>query len=82
MIATAAWTSAAEAALALGRRWTGTGKWLLRELRAHEPELADRWLSSHSDPTAIAGFVRDVLAHAGGPLFSGYTVAGERPSHA
>ena len=82
VIATTAWTSAAEQALALGQRWTGNGKWLLRELRALDPELAERWLIAHADPTAIAGFIHDVLAQAGGPLFSGYRVAGERPPHA
>jgi hypothetical protein len=32
-IAAAAWIRSAEVALAVARHWTGSGKWLLRELR-------------------------------------------------
>lgn len=81
VIATSAWIIAAETALALRQGWTGHGKWLLRELREHDPDLAERWLSVHANPPATANFIRDVLAQAGGPLFAGYRVAGERPAN-
>lgn len=80
VIASTGWTFAAEQALAFSRRWTGSGKWLLRELRELDPELAERWLSAHADPAAIADFIQDVLDQAGGPLFAGYRVAGEHPT--
>ncbi|TDD59187.1 nucleotidyltransferase domain-containing protein [Kribbella antibiotica] len=80
VIATTAWTVAAEQALAFNRRWTGGGKWLLRELRALDPELAERWLSAHGDPAAIADFSQHVLDQAGGPLFAGYRAAGSAGS--
>jgi hypothetical protein len=79
VIAATAWTAAANRALTLGGRWTGSGKWLLRELRAHDAELAERWLAAHANPAAIELIIRDVLADAGGPLFAGHKEAGERP---
>ncbi|WP_170323942.1 hypothetical protein [Cryptosporangium phraense] len=42
---------------------------LLRELRALDPDLAERWLAAREEPAA---FAEDVLARAGGPLFDGY----------
>jgi hypothetical protein len=80
VIAATAWTAAADRALVLGGRWTGTSKWLLRELRAHDAELAERWLAAHADPAAIEDLIRDVLAQVGGPLFAGHKEQGERPS--
>ena len=56
-------------ALAFAGRWLSTGKWLLRELRALDPELATRWLAARDEPAAFAA---EVLAEAGGPLFEGY----------
>ncbi|MEQ7008795.1 nucleotidyltransferase domain-containing protein [Actinopolymorpha sp. B17G11] len=80
VVAAAAWAAAGERVLALNGRWTGTGKWLLRELIAYDPELAERWLAAHADPTAIARFLTGVLDRSGGPLFAGYKEPGERPS--
>lgn len=78
VIAAAAWTTAAVQAIAFNNHWTGTGKWLLRELRDLDPSLADRWLAAYGDPVATAAFAQQVLDQAGGPLFAGYRVAGER----
>ena len=69
VIAATLWTSAAEAALAFGGRWISHGKWLLRELRAYDEELASRWLEARDEP---APFAAEVLARGGGPLFDGY----------
>lgn len=69
VIAARLWTDTAVAALSLAGRWVSHGKWLLRELREHDPEFAARWLSSRDDPAALA---TEVLENAGGPLFEGY----------
>ncbi|MFK4089668.1 nucleotidyltransferase domain-containing protein [Kribbella sp. NPDC020789] len=79
-IAATTWTAAAEHALAFNRHWTGAGKWLLRELRALDPNLADRWLAAHGNPPAITAFAHHILDQAGGPLFNGYHVPGDRPT--
>jgi len=78
VIAAATWTATAELALLDGRHWIGTGKWLLRQLRDHDAALADRWVAAHGDPDAVAALADEVLERAGGPLFAGYRVAGER----
>ncbi|MFI1994992.1 nucleotidyltransferase domain-containing protein [Actinoplanes sp. NPDC020271] len=69
VIATTFWTRVGEAMLSLGGRWVSSGKWLLRELREHDPILAERRLSARDDPAAL---VKEVLENAGGPLFDGY----------
>ena len=81
-IAAAAWIRSAEVALAVARHWTGSGKWLLRELRDMDSRLAARWVAAAGDPLATAAFLRDVLDRTGGPLFAGYHVGGERPTPA
>jgi hypothetical protein len=79
VIAATTWTTAAVQVLAFNNHWTGTSKWLLRELRDLDPTLADRWLAAYGEPAATADFTRQVLDQAGGPLFAGYRVAGQRP---
>lgn len=78
VISAVAWIAAAEQALAMASHWTGGGKWLLRELRDLDADLAGRWLKAQGDPDAIAALMRFVLSRNGGPLFDGYRVAGER----
>jgi hypothetical protein len=80
VVAAVAWTTAAQQALVLGGHWVGGGKWLLRELRDMDNDLATRWLAAHGDAEAVAVFVREVLNRAGGPLFAGYCARGERPA--
>ena len=80
VIGAAAWIAVAEQALALADHWTGSGKWLLRELRDLDAELADRWVAAHGDAEATATLIRQVLDGHGGPLFDGYHVAGQRPA--
>jgi hypothetical protein len=82
VIATTAWISVAQQALALADHWTGTSKWLLRELRDLDSCLADRWLAAHGNAAAIEALVRDLLDQHGGPRFDGYRVVGERPCRA
>jgi hypothetical protein len=80
VIAACAWQSAGEHSLSFAGRWSGSGKWLLRELSQWDPVSADRWLAAHNDPAAIAVYVRQLLDDNGGPLFEGYQAAGERPA--
>ena len=80
--ATAAWTAAAQLALAGAGHWTGTGKWLLRELRDLDPVAAGRWLAAAGDPAAIETFGKETLDRYGGPLFDGYLVTAPRPQRA
>ncbi len=75
VLAAALWLQAGTAALSLADHWVGAGKWLLRELEDLDAELADRWLAARETP---AEFAREVLASAGGPLFEGHKLAGER----
>ncbi|UQU63340.1 nucleotidyltransferase domain-containing protein [Couchioplanes caeruleus] len=79
VIGTAAWTSVAHQALALADHWTGTSKWLLRELRDLDSELAGRWLSAHNDTAAIEALLEEILDRHGGLLFDGFHVAGDHP---
>jgi hypothetical protein len=90
VIATTLWTNAAHGALVAANRWDGNGKWLLRELRGLDEDLAagfggdlaDRWLAAHHDPDAIEAFAREVLDRLGGPLFNGYLAVAPRPESA
>jgi len=72
------WTATAQLALVLAGHWLGTGKWLLRELRAADPVFAGRMTAALADPAALPGLAREVLDHAGGPLWDGYRVARNR----
>jgi hypothetical protein len=80
VVATTAWITAAQQALALGQHWVGSGKWLLREMRDMDHNLATRWLAAHGDAEATAAFVREVLDRAGGPLFAGYRAPANGPT--
>lgn len=78
VVAALLWTQTAELALASNQHWTGAGKWLLRELRDLDDGLAQRWLAAHGDVAAIQALASEVLDDAGGKLFSGYRVQGDR----
>lgn len=70
--------AAAQLALLLAGRWLGRGKWLLRELRDHDPLLADRLVAARDDPPRLTALAQGVLASAGGELWAGYRVAAAR----
>jgi len=76
------WVAAGDAALRLGNHWVGRGKWLLRELRDMDPELAGEWLAAAGSAALTVDFAREVLGRSGGPLFDGYRATGERPRSA
>ncbi|WP_228561238.1 hypothetical protein [Catenulispora pinisilvae] len=80
VIAATLWTATGQDALVAGNRWNGNGKWLLRELRSHDPEFAERWLAARNDPVAVQDCARDVLDRLGGPLFDGYLAVAPRPA--
>jgi len=73
-VAWRALTEAARLALAAGRRWQGSGKWLLRELRYLDAGLADRVVAALDDPARAYAVGREVLDRVGGPLWEGHTV--------
>ena len=62
----------AELALLLAGSWLGAGKWLLGELRAADPVLADWLIEARDDPGRLAQVGDDVLDRAGGRLWDGY----------
>lgn len=68
---------AAELALLLDGCWLGTSKWLLRELRAAEPRLAEDLVDARDDPERLAILAGRVLARAGGRLWAGYRRPGQ-----
>jgi hypothetical protein len=80
VIAASTRTATAQQALAFADHWTGTSKWLLRELRDLDTALTDRWVAAHGRPDAITAIARDVLDNAGGPLFAGFRAASEHPT--
>jgi len=69
----------AELALLLSDHWLGGAKWLLRELRAAEPALADALIAAREDPARLTALADAVLARAGGRLWAGYRQAGADP---
>ncbi|GIG70204.1 nucleotidyltransferase domain-containing protein [Phytomonospora endophytica] len=79
LVGTQLWLSAGRAALEFGAHWTGNGKWLLRELRAHDAGLAERWTAARDEREALIAFTREVLDRAGGPLFEGYRRSAPKP---
>ncbi len=69
------WRQTAELALLLAGCWLGTGKWLLRELRAADPELAAELVASMGSPERLTAAADQVLGRAGGRLWAGYRVS-------
>jgi len=67
----------AELALLIRGNWLGSGKWLLRELRAAEPALAEELIEARDDPARLASLADGVLARAGGRLWAGYHQIGK-----
>ena len=67
---------AAELALLQSGRWLGGGKWLLRELRAADPALADALLAAVGSPARLTGVADEVLSRCGGRLWEGFRMQG------
>lgn len=80
-VAAELWRQTAELALGANRRWTGAGKWLLRELRAFDADLGTATADVLLDGLAAAGRgdtaplsrgVHEVLDSVGGRRRDGY----------
>jgi len=80
-VAAALVSAAADLLLAVNRRWSGSGKWLMRELAllddaqstTHGTELVGGLRAAAAgDPVALQRSVVRVLAASGGPVFDGY----------
>jgi hypothetical protein len=68
------WVATAELALIQAGAWLGSGKWLLRELRAADPAIADRLVAAIGDSHRLIGLADEVLDRAGGRFWAGYRV--------
>jgi hypothetical protein len=68
------WVATAELALIRAGAWLGTAKWLLRELRDTDPDLADRMVAAIGDSRQLTDLADEVLARAGGRFWNGYRV--------
>ena len=80
-VAVAVWHETAELLLSAHERWSGSGKWLVRELAAldlaeHTAYAADLHAALRSaldgDSTPMVDLSESVLAMVGGPLWAGY----------
>lgn len=72
-IATRLLTATAELALDLDEEWRGSGKWLVRRLRAADADLADELVGAfRTDLERFAAVCERVLGRAGGRLMAGY----------
>lgn len=72
---------ASDLLLAVHRRWTGSGKWLLRELEFldadHDTSYSCQLLqglraAADDDPDPLRQTVLDIFGEVGGPMFAGY----------
>lgn len=78
VIEATAFREAAELALLVERRWLGTGKWLVRNLRSGNDYGLVAWAAGRRDSPTLAAICRKVLDAAGGYLQEGF-VRGRRP---
>jgi hypothetical protein len=68
------WVATAELALIHAGTWLGSGKWLLRELRAADADLADRLVAAIGDRSELTDLANEVLGRVGGRFWAGYRV--------
>jgi hypothetical protein len=68
------WAATAELALIQAGAWLGSGKWLLRELRATDADLAARMVAAIGDSRQLIDLAAEVLDRVGGRLWAGYRV--------
>lgn len=67
----------AELALLVDGAWLGSGKWLLRELRAADQQLAADLIAARDNSARLTSLADAVLARAGGRLWTGYHQQGK-----
>jgi predicted nucleotidyltransferase len=84
-VAFATWEQAVRLLLAVDGRWWGTGKWLVRELRAYDAAHRTSYaLRLHAalvsaverDPVLLTVVAEEILERAGGRLWAGYRAEG------
>jgi hypothetical protein len=68
------WVATAELALIQAGTWLGSGKWLLRELRAADADLADRLVGAIGDRRQLMDLANEVLGRVGGRFWAGFRV--------
>lgn len=80
-LASVLWQDAARLLLTGSRLWSGTGKGLLRELKAyderHGTDHARALLAGVRDPAALVEEVDGILDQFGGRLFAGFELAAQ-----
>lgn len=75
----AVWQETAELSLLVGQQWLGTGKWLVREIRASgDPFGLAAWAEHRPHLTRLTGIAREVLEQVGGHHQEGF-LRGTRP---
>lgn len=83
-VAAALVNATSELLLLAENRWSGTGKWLARQLAQVDDGLPARLVAAQrsalaGDTSALEAVVVDVLRRCGGPLREGHRVDGEDP---
>lgn len=80
-IAVETWRRSADLILGINGRWSGGGKWLMREILALDAALGTRWAVTldgalrsalNGDSSALLKVAEDVLEAAGGRLWEGF----------
>jgi hypothetical protein len=80
-VAAATWQQAAELLLAVEGRWSGTGKWLVRELAAYDAQSGSAYAVRLQEGLAgavcgraepLRSVATEILDRAGGRLWAGY----------
>ncbi|MCW2791041.1 MAG: nucleotidyltransferase [Nocardioides sp.] len=80
-VAVATWQQAAELLLAVEGRWSGTGKWLVRELAAYDAQSGSAYAVRLQEGLAgavcgraepLRSVATEILDRAGGRLWAGY----------
>lgn len=81
-VAVDVWRATAELLLASAGRWSGTGKWLVREVEAYDADAATSYAARLHEglhaaltgsPGPLTALADEVLGHAGGRLWAGYS---------
>ncbi len=88
-VAVEVWRGTAELLLASAEWWSGTGKWLVREVEAYDdaqgttyaPRLHEGLRAALAgDPAPLTTAADEVLARVGGRLWAGYSVTASLPA--
>lgn len=69
------WVATAELALIQAGAWLGSGKWLLRELRAADADLADQMVAAFGDSRRMITLADEVLDRSGGRFWAGFRLS-------